>query len=255
MRVLAIIPARYASTRFPGKPLAIIDGKSMIRRVYEQCQECRDLSRIIVATDSKAISTHVAGFGGQVIMTSEHHRSGTERCAEVLEKLRRTKDFVPPDVVVNVQGDEPFIEPQQITEVIRIFREPGVMISTLAKKIRSAKDITNPNVVKVVFGSDHRAMYFSRSPIPYVRNHSPEAWPEHADFFKHVGIYGYRPEILENLVTLPVSPMEKAESLEQLRWLDAGFSITVAETEYETIAIDTPADLLKITNTKRGNRR
>jgi 3-deoxy-manno-octulosonate cytidylyltransferase (CMP-KDO synthetase) len=254
MKILGIIPARYASTRFPGKPLALIDGKSMIRRVYEQCQECRDLSRIIVATDSQAIMTHVAGFGGEVVMTSDKHHSGTERCAEVMEKIRIGRGYVKPDAVINIQGDEPFIEPAQISEVVSAFSDSSVMVATLAKKITSTEDVLDPNVVKVAFSGDHRALYFSRSPIPFFRNYPPTKWLEHGTIYRHVGIYGYRPDVLDQLVKLPVSILEKAESLEQLRWLEAGCAITVKETDFETIAIDTPADLLKITNTKTLRR-
>jgi 3-deoxy-manno-octulosonate cytidylyltransferase (CMP-KDO synthetase) len=250
MKILGIIPARYASTRFPGKPLALIDGKSMIRRVYEQCQECRDLSRIIVATDSKAIMTHVAGFGGEVVMTSDKHQSGTDRCAEVMEKIRTARTYIKPDAVINVQGDEPFIEPAQISEVVRAFKDESVMVATLAKKITTLEDLLDPNVVKVAFARDHRALYFSRSPIPYLRNHPREEWLANGTFFRHVGIYGYRPDVLDQLVKLPASALEESESLEQLRWLDAGCEITVGETDFETFAIDSPADLLKITNTK-----
>ncbi|HNW76434.1 MAG TPA: 3-deoxy-manno-octulosonate cytidylyltransferase [Bacteroidales bacterium] len=254
MNVLGIIPARYASTRFPGKPLALIDGKSMIRRVYEQCLECRDLSRVVVATDSKAIYTHVAGFGGEVVMTSEKHTSGTERCAEVVSALCKNHKSPKPEAVVNIQGDEPFIDPAQISEVIHAFLDPDVQIATLAKRIVSEEDIRNPNVVKVVFTSGHQALYFSRSPIPFMRNVAENEWGRQGVFFRHVGIYGYRPDVLSMLVSLPTSSLEKAESLEQLRWLEAGFQISVEETEYETIAIDTPADLLKITNNPPQNR-
>ena len=254
MKIIGVIPSRYASTRFPGKPLALIDGKSMIRRVYEQCQECRDINRIIIATDSKAIQTHVAGFGGEVLMTSDQHNSGTERCAEVLRKIRSERTYVEPDAIINIQGDEPFIEPAQISEVIGAFRDPRVMIATLAKKISDVEDLVNPNVVKVVIGTDRHALYFSRSPIPYLRHYPVNEWPGYATFYKHVGIYGYRPEVLEKLVELPVSALESAESLEQLRWLEAGIPVRVEETDYETFAIDTPEDLSKITNRKPVKR-
>lgn len=255
MKALGIIPARFASTRFPGKPLADIDGKSMIRRVYEQCVQCTDLSRVIVATDSKEIFSHVRKFGGEVMMTGEQHRSGTERCAEVVEKLRRSGVTLRPDAVINIQGDEPFIDPRQISQVAMTFRESRTAVGTLAKRITTLRELKDPNVVKVVFATDGTALYFSRSPIPFLRGHTQKEWLKHGTFYKHVGIYGYRPEILRELVRLPVSHLETAESLEQLRWMDAGFPITVAETEYETTAVDTPADLLKITNRKAPGRR
>lgn len=255
MKALGIIPARYASTRFPGKPLAMIDGLSMVRRVYEQCMKCPDLARVVVATDSREIFQHVKEFGGEVMMTSGKHRSGTERCAEVLGMVRRGKGAVKPEAVINIQGDEPYIDPRQISQVAGAFRDLHTDIATLAKKITVAKEITDPNVVKVVFAGDGHALYFSRSPVPFLRNYPAKNWLRKGAFYKHVGIYGYRPEVLSKLVTLRESPLETAESLEQLRWLEAGFTIIVRETEYETVAIDTPSDLLKITNIKPGKRR
>lgn len=255
MNVIGIIPARYASTRFPGKPLAMIDGKSMIRRVYEQCIKCTGLSRVVVATDNEAILAHVHDFGGEGIMTSGHHPSGTDRCQEGVEKLYFSQDLSGPEAVINIQGDEPFIEPAQISEVIRAFHDPMVMITTLARKISSSADLSDPNVVKVVFDARHQALYFSRSPIPYLRNIPVGNWLQHGTFFRHVGIYGYRTEVLRKLVKLPPTPLEKAESLEQLRWLEAGVPITVGETAYDSVSIDTPQDLLKITNTKTATQR
>jgi len=255
MKALGIIPARYASTRFPGKPLAMIGGLSMIRRVYEQCMKCPDLARVIVATDSREIFRHVKDFGGEVMMTSGKHRSGTERCAEVLAKVRKGRGAVKPDAVINIQGDEPFIDPGQISQVALAFGDRHTDIATLAKRITAAREITDPNVVKVVFAAGGPALYFSRSPVPFLRNHPPADWLKKGVFYKHVGIYGYRPEILGKIVTLPESPLETAESLEQLRWLEAGFRIIIRETEYDTIAIDTPSDLLKITNIKPRKRR
>ncbi len=254
MNALGIIPARYASTRFPGKPLAEIDGRSMIRRVYEQCLQCPDLSRVIVATDHPEILSHVLEFGGEAKMTSDRHRSGTERCAEVVEILRREGTMVPREAVINIQGDEPFIDPGQISEVAAAFGDPSTLIATLAGKITDPADITDPNVVKVVFTAEGRALYFSRSPVPFMRNVPAEEWIERGTFYRHVGIYGYLPEVLDRLVTLPASPLETAESLEQLRWLEAGFPVTVRETGFESIAVDTPSDLLKITNRNPRNR-
>lgn len=255
MKALGIIPARYASSRFPGKPLAIINGLSMIRRVYEQCTKCPDLDRVIVATDSREIFLHIKDFGGQVMMTSAKHGSGTERCAEVLRKVKRGKGAVKPDAVINIQGDEPFIDPGQISQLADAFRNRRTEIATLAKRITDIREITDPNVVKVVFAANGNALYFSRSPVPFIRNHPVKIWLKEGIFYKHVGIYGYRPEVLGKIVSLPGSPLETAESLEQLRWLEAGYSIAVRETDYDTVAIDTPADLLKITNIKPGKRR
>ena len=247
MNILGIIPARYSSSRFPGKPLAMIGEKSMICRVYEQALKCKSLSGVIIATDHKAIEDHVREFGGNVMMTSPDHSSGTERCREVLERLTIVqKDFY--DGVINIQGDEPFIDPIQIGEVAECLSRPGVQIATLVKKFVSNEESDNPNVVKVVFDNQFRALYFSRSPIPYFRGNGIGDFPDQQVCFKHIGIYGYRVSILFKLCELPVSPLEKAESLEQLRWLENGYPVHVRETELETMAIDTPSDLLKITN-------
>ncbi|MCX6281003.1 MAG: 3-deoxy-manno-octulosonate cytidylyltransferase [Bacteroidetes bacterium] len=246
MKVLGVIPARYSSTRFPGKPLVVIDGKSMIRRVFEQSILCRGLSDVIVATDDISIEKHVAGFGGKAMMTSARHKSGTERCGEVSMKLRQ--DGLHFDVIVNIQGDEPYIQPGQIDQLISCFLREETMIATLMKKIDTVEDLNNPNVVKVLSGKNGRALCFSRAAIPYIRDKGRENWFEEHSFYKHIGIYGYRPGILEKLVNLPSSPLEIAESLEQLRWLDNGYEISLKETTFESIAIDSPADLLKLTN-------
>jgi 3-deoxy-manno-octulosonate cytidylyltransferase (CMP-KDO synthetase) len=241
MKILGVIPARYDSSRFPGKPLADIMGKTMIRRVVEQVQKCPLVDDVIVATDDNRIAENVLSSGGKVIMTGKNHRSGTDRIGEVLEKLEAEgKSF---DIIINIQGDEPFIDPKQIEEVISLFRDPGVQIATLAKKITSHEEVQNPNVVKVVFGKSGQALYFSRSPIPYVRTKTDEA-----SYYKHVGMYAYKTEILRQLVSLKSSPLEHAESLEQLRWLENGYEIHVHITEFESVAIDTPEDLKKLTN-------
>lgn len=247
MKSLGIIPARYDSTRFPGKPLFVIDGKSMIQRVYEQASLCKDLSRVIVATDHTGILKHVQNFGGESVMTASWHKTGTERCAEALEiiQLEGLDDV---DVVVNIQGDEPFIFPEQISEVVRCFSDPAILIATLARKIHSGEDLADPNVVKLVYDQNHQVLYFSRSQIPYLRMQSGEEKITEFPFLEHVGIYGFRKSILPELVKLPESSLEKAESLEQLRWLQHGFPIHVQETTYSSTSIDTPADLLKITN-------
>ncbi|MEI8007347.1 MAG: 3-deoxy-manno-octulosonate cytidylyltransferase [Bacteroidota bacterium] len=246
MKVLGIIPARYSSTRFPGKPLVVIDGKSMIRRVYEQALSCTSLSEVIVATDDAGIENHVVSFGGKAMMTSSAHRSGTERCSEVCETMR--KQGTEYDVIVNIQGDEPYIHPGQIEQVIGCFSTKEALIASLMKKITSAEELHNPNVVKVLAGIHGNALYFSRASVPFVRGAVTAEWLGHHDFFKHIGIYGYRPDVLEEIVKLPPSPLETAESLEQLRWLENGFDIILEETGYESVAIDSPADLLKLTN-------
>jgi len=246
MKILGVIPARYASSRFPGKPLAVIDGMTMIRRVYEQAVQCASLERVIVATDHETIRSHVALFGGDVMMTGEHHRSGTERCHEVVEKLRLDGEIY--DCVINIQGDEPFIEPAQIESVAGCFSVSTTLLATLIRKVTDSEDLTNPSVVKVVVDNHGSALLFSRSAIPFIRGMEPQKWLSATAFYKHTGIYGYRSSVLDELVALPPSPLELAESLEQLRWLENGYRIQTQITEYDSVAIDTPADLLKITN-------
>jgi 3-deoxy-manno-octulosonate cytidylyltransferase (CMP-KDO synthetase) len=245
MKILGIIPARYSSSRFPGKPLVEIRGKPMIRRVYEQALQCSLLDELVIATDDPRIADCARSFNGNVVMTSESLNSGTERCQAVVGTIIGGTGF---NVVINIQGDEPFIDPDQITELAGLMQERDVLIGTLMKKITTEEELANPNVVKVVFDTNYRALYFSRHPIPYLRGAGTMEWHKKRNYYKHVGIYGYRTEILNNITLLPVSPLEKAESLEQLRWIENGFSIHLRETEYENIAIDTPADLLKITN-------
>ncbi len=244
MKIIGVIPSRFASSRFPGKPLIDIEGKTMIQRVYEQCKKCELLTDLIVATDDDRIFKHVKGFGGEVVMTSSTHTSGTERCFEVTEKLNASDD----DIIINIQGDEPFIDPQQIEQLISCFEEPNVELATLIKKIISGVDIINPNIVKVVKNFSSEAIYFSRSPIPYVRGRKAEDWISETHFYKHIGIYGYKQSILERIVNLSTGELEKAESLEQLRWLESGFKIKVKETDFESFAIDTPEDYFKIIN-------
>ncbi len=246
MKIVGVIPARYASTRFPGKPLAIIDGKSMIRRVYEQAMKCSGLMKVIVATDHEAIANHVRTFGGEVRMTGSHHGSGTERCNEVAEQLRSEGEEF--DYVINIQGDEPFIAPQQIGQLITGLLDDKPPIATMVKKIDNTADLQSSNVVKVAIDQHGFAMLFSRSPVPYVRDHPPSDWIKVTDFFKHLGIYAYKSSILREIVALPPTGLECAESLEQLRWLGNGYPIMTYQTEYESIAIDVPSDLLKITN-------
>jgi 3-deoxy-manno-octulosonate cytidylyltransferase (CMP-KDO synthetase) len=240
MKILGIIPARYASTRFPGKPLVDIGGKSMIQRVYEQSKKCALLNDVIVATDDDRIYDHVTGFGGKVVMTSPDHQSGTDRCAEISLKHPEY------DIIINIQGDEPYINPEQISKVALCFDASDTQIATLVKKIQSEQELFNPNSPKVIINNNSEAIYFSRSPLPHIRGQKEDNWLQHFNYFKHIGIYGYRADVLQQITKLPVSPLEKAESLEQLRWVENGYRIKVAETELETYAIDTPEDLKKI---------
>lgn len=243
MKAIGIIPARYESTRFPGKPLVVINGKTMIRRVYEQACKCTQLHRVLVATDHEAIYKHVRSFNGEVVMTSSHHRSGTERCLEALEAGSAGDTF---QYVVNIQGDEPFINPAQISRLANCLTTRHAGLATLIKPIRSVDDLTNPNVVKVVISETGEALYFSRAAIPFLRGSDISQWIEKSVYYKHIGIYGYSAEVLRKIVALPEAVAEKAESLEQLRWLEHGFPIMTDKTEYESIAIDTPEDVLKI---------
>jgi 3-deoxy-manno-octulosonate cytidylyltransferase (CMP-KDO synthetase) len=237
MKVLGIIPARYASTRFPGKPLVDIAGKSMIQRVYEQAKKCPSLSEVIVATDSDLIFLHVTAFGGVAVMTSPDHQSGTDRCAEVALLHPQY------DVIINIQGDEPYIDPEQITKVAACFTSADVQLATLIKKIETFDELINTNSPKVIINKQAEAIYFSRSPLPHIRGQEIDNWLNRYTYFKHIGIYGYRADILQQVTKLPVSSLEKAESLEQLRWIENGYRIKVAETELETYAVDVPEDL------------
>jgi 3-deoxy-manno-octulosonate cytidylyltransferase (CMP-KDO synthetase) len=242
MKILGIIPSRYGSTRFPGKPLIDINGKTMIQRVYEQVQQSGHLTAVIVATDDERIFEHVQGFDGKVMMTSSSHESGTDRCAEVLEDLE--EHF---DVVINIQGDEPFIDPNQINQLCQCFDDEKTDIATLVKKIASEEELFNPNKPKVVIDENNFALLFSRNTIPYLKGDSQENWLSKHTYFKHIGIYGYRSSILKKIAALPLSKLEQAEGLEQLRWLENGLNIKVSETTFEAISIDTPEDLEKIT--------
>jgi 3-deoxy-manno-octulosonate cytidylyltransferase (CMP-KDO synthetase) len=238
-KILGVIPARYASTRFPAKPLIDIGGKSMIQRVYEQAKKNKGLAKVIVATDHVAICDHVIGFGGDVCMTSENHTSGTDRCFEALQKQKETFDYV-----INIQGDEPFISPEQIDLLISLLNGK-TELATLKRRIETTEELFNPNVVKVITQQNKDAIYFSRATLPNIRNAEQSDWLKKNTYYKHIGLYAYRTDILQQITKLPVSPLEKAESLEQLRWLENGFKIKVAETPLETISIDTPEDLQK----------
>jgi 3-deoxy-manno-octulosonate cytidylyltransferase (CMP-KDO synthetase) len=238
--ITGIIPARFASTRFPGKPLALISGKPMIRLVYEQAS--RALGSVYVATDDNRIFDTVKGFGGNVVMTSEDHRSGTDRCAEAAEKIEQETGKAI-GTIINIQGDEPFIRPDQITLLASCFDDANVEIATLIRKVEKDEDLFNVNQPKVVVGLSGDAIYFSRSVIPYLRGEKPENWTSKHTYFKHLGIYGYRKDTLLKLTRLTPGKLEIAESLEQNRWLENGFRIRTAVTKWESIGIDTPEDL------------
>ena len=241
MKFIGIIPARYASTRFPGKPLADMKGKYMIQRVYEQARKVLD--HVCVATDDDRIFNAVRSFGGEVVMTSAQHRSGTDRCFEAYRTLGGHED-----VVINIQGDEPFIKPEQIESLIACFDSPQTQIATLVRPFEASEGyeaLANPNSPKVVLNERHEALYFSRSVIPYLRGVEPAEWLSRHTYYKHIGMYGYRADVLGQITCLPQSSLELAESLEQLRWLQNGYTIKVGITTQETIGIDTPADLEK----------
>jgi 3-deoxy-manno-octulosonate cytidylyltransferase (CMP-KDO synthetase) len=241
MKILGIIPARFASSRFPGKPLIQIKGKSMIQRVYEQSERSELLTDLVVATDDERIYDEVIGFGGNAVMTSTDHQSGTDRCLEALQKSKQ--DY---DVVINIQGDEPFIDPSQITDLILCFEDKDTDIATLVKKVHQVKELDNPSMVKVVINNRDQAMYFSRSIIPFIHEVPREEWSEQYDFYEHVGIYGYTTQALKEITKLPISSYEVLEKLEQLRWLENGFTIKVAYTDIDSEPIDTPEDLERI---------
>lgn len=253
MKYIAIIPARYASTRFPGKPLAMLGDKTVIQRVYEQVNKQTDATW--VATDDERIFNHVRSWGGNVVMTSPDHKSGTDRIEEAMEKIEADGEQY--DVVVNVQGDEPFIQPEQIESVCHCFNDEKTQIATLGIRFVPASNdssisteeawrrISNANSPKIVVDNNGFAMYFSRSVIPFIRGKEQAAWAAEFPFLKHIGMYAYRREVLREITSLPQSSLEKAESLEQLRWLQNGYRIKVGETTKETIGIDTPEDLEK----------
>ena len=240
IRILGIIPARYQSLRFPGKVLVDIHGKSMVQRVYEQAEKAAGLTKVVVATDDNRIYDHVKQLGGHVCMTNTNHPSGTDRCFEALELEDNVYDFV-----INIQGDEPFIDPRQIEELINSLTSE-VEIATQAKHIESQSKLNDVNCVKVVIGRRDNAIYFSRSPLPFLRNVPNDQWVVKFNYYQHIGIYAYRSDILKEITSLPQSPLEKAERLEQLRWLENGYTIKVGITEYQAHGIDTPEDLEKV---------
>lgn len=239
MKVVGIIPARYASTRFPGKPLAIIKGKTMIRRVCEQAWKSK-LDAVVVATDDVRIADEVMSFGGQYVLTDPNHCSGTDRCCEALDLLENQYD-----AVVNIQGDEPFIDPKQINLLVDLVSREDTQLASLAKRIEDEEDLFSPNAVKVVMDKDDKALYFSRNPIPFMRNLERVEWLKKGVFYQHIGIYAYKAETLHQVAQMQPSSLEMSESLEQLRWLENGLSIHMAVTATENVSIDTPEDLAK----------
>ncbi|TCV12556.1 3-deoxy-manno-octulosonate cytidylyltransferase (CMP-KDO synthetase) [Sphingobacterium alimentarium] len=237
MKIIGIIPARYDSSRFPGKPLADIAGQSMIQRVYHQAKHATSLSEVIVATDDQRIYDHVKSFAGNVMMTNKEHQSGTDRCAEVAATL------VGFDVAINIQGDEPFIDPQQIDLLASCFQQADTEIATLIRRVESEDELFNENKPKVVLNRKGEAIYFSRQAVPFLRGQKSNQWLNHRPYYNHIGIYGYRLDILKQLTALPLSDLETMESLEQLRWIDNGYKIQTAVSTHSNDAIDTPEDL------------
>lgn len=242
MKILGIIPARYASTRFPGKPLTMINGKSMIQRVYEQSMKADLLSDVVVATDDQRIYDAVVAFGGKVMMTSSEHNSGTDRCCEVVKNIGCNYD-----AVVNIQGDEPFINPEQINHIAELISSEESQIASLCKPIKDEDELFDNNVVKVVSDIKGNAMYFSRQTIPFIRKADKEEkqWMNARTFYKHIGIYAYKVDVLMEIAALPQSGLELAECLEQLRWLENSYGIKMGITEFESYSIDTPQDVEK----------
>jgi 3-deoxy-manno-octulosonate cytidylyltransferase (CMP-KDO synthetase) len=241
--ILGLIPARYGSTRFPGKPLADIGGKPMIQRVYEQAAKV--LMHVYVATDDERIEQVVLNFGGKVVMTASHHQSGTDRCTEALNKVEELENRTF-DVVINIQGDEPFIEPELLQTLSACFNSSLTEIATLVKPLTNPDDLFDPNKPKVVINALSDAIYFSRSPIPYLRQYPQDQWFAKHPYFLHIGLYGYRSDVLREITNLTPSTLELAESLEQLRWIEHGYKISVRSTTHDSIAIDTPGDLERI---------
>jgi len=244
MAQLGIIPARYASTRFPGKPLIDIDGKSMIQRVYEQACSSASLDQVVIATDDERIIAEVKRFGGAYAMTRADHESGTDRCAEVAEQ------FTGFDVIINIQGDEPYIDPSQIDLLSSCFNDPEVQLATLIKRIYTEEELFNANIPKVVLNINQEAIYFSRQTIPFLRNSKQENWLTAHQYYKHIGIYGYTASTLAHITRLKPSALELAERLEQLRWVENGYKIQTRVTDLESVAVDTPEDLDKIKRLK-----
>jgi 3-deoxy-manno-octulosonate cytidylyltransferase (CMP-KDO synthetase) len=245
--IIGIIPARYTSTRFPGKPLIDINGKSMLQRVYEQALKSRSLKRVVVATDDQRIVDHVRSFGGNVVLTAAGHPSGTDRCYDAAQQLG--EDF---DYIINIQGDEPFIAPEQIDELAAVLQDKNIELATQMIAVDSHEMLFDPGEAKIVLNADNEALYFSRMAIPFIKNVDQKEWHTHHTYYRHVGMYAYRKDILEKITALPVSSLEKAESLEQLRWIENGFKIKCVLTKYESHCIDTPEDLERVLQLMRS---
>ncbi|MFM7839153.1 MAG: 3-deoxy-manno-octulosonate cytidylyltransferase [Chitinophagaceae bacterium] len=239
--IAAIIPARFSSTRFPGKPLALIEGKTMIRRVYEQAVQSQLIDEVVVATDDQRIVDEVRSFGGHVQLTRADHPSGTDRCFEAVQLLDKSYDYV-----INIQGDEPFLDPRQIDELAQYLKQHPVEIATQMIEVASEAELVDPGEVKIVLNDRHEALYFSRQPIPYLQGGNPGNWHQQHTYYRQVGMYAYRRDILAKITQLPVSSLERAESLEQLRWLQAGYRIACVPTRYVSYCIDHPDDISRV---------
>jgi 3-deoxy-manno-octulosonate cytidylyltransferase (CMP-KDO synthetase) len=239
--IAGIIPARYASTRFPGKPLIDILGQSMIQRVYEKASQSKLLNKVVVATDDERIFNHVQSFGGEVLMTAADHLTGTDRCREAVQQLKDIYQYV-----INIQGDEPFIEPQQIDELAELLQDGSTELATQMVAVNNYEMLFDKGEVKIVLNTNNEALYFSRMVIPFIKGVDEKQWHKHHNYFRHVGMYAYRKDVLEKICLLPVSALEKAESLEQLRWLENGFTIKCVLTKFESHCIDTPEDVEKV---------
>lgn len=239
--IVGIIPARYASSRFPGKPLIDINGISMIQRVYEQAVKSKLLNKVLVATDDVQIFNHVKSFGGEVVMTAAHHPSGTDRCWDALQQLQDDYQYV-----INIQGDEPFIVPAQIDELATVLQDGRTELATQMIAVDNYEILFDKGEVKIVLNTNNEALYFSRMVIPFIKGVAEKDWHKEHAYFRHVGMYAYRKDVLKKITQLPVSPLEKAESLEQLRWIENGFSIKCVVTKYESHCIDTPEDIAKV---------
>ena len=239
--ITGIIPARYASTRFPGKPLIDIQGKSMLQRVYEQAAKSTLLNYVVVATDDKRIAAHVQDFGGNVVMTGTQHPSGTDRCWDALQQLTGDNRYV-----INIQGDEPFIEPAQIDELAAILLDGSTELATQMIAVNNHAVLFNKGEVKIVLNTNNEALYFSRMVIPFIKGVDEKEWHKHHTYYRHVGMYAYRRDVLEKITRLPVSALEAAESLEQLRWVQNGYKVKCVITQYESHCIDTPEDVEKV---------
>ena len=238
--IAGIIPARYASTRFPGKSLIDIRGKTMIQRVYEEAAKSASLHKLVVATDDKRILEHVRSFGGDTVMTGANHPSGTDRCWDALQQIGEGYQYV-----INIQGDEPFINPAQIDELAAILQDGTVELATQMIPISNYEELFDPGEVKIVLNNKMEALYFSRMVIPFINGVGEKDWHKHYNYYRHVGMYAYRRDVLEKITRLPVSSLEQAESLEQLRWLEHGFKIKCVITRFESHCIDAPEDVEK----------